>query len=248
MATAHSLVGADELVLLVRVVAAGGQLQVVVVEAEVAQQAEHEGEQVADLAGRLLGGDVAVRVVLGQPAHAGEAVDDAGLLVPVDRAELEEPQRQLAVGPPARPEDQVVHRAVHGLEVVLRVLQLHRREHGVGVVRQVAGQLEDVRLGDVRGADVVEALLDVPAADVVLHLPLDHAALGVEDGQAGADLVGEAEQVQLGAQPAVVAALGLGQLLEVGLVRVLALPRGAVDALQLRVLLAAPPVGGGDCG
>ena len=242
------LVGADELVLLVRVVAAGGQLQVVVVEAEVAQQAEHEGQQVADLAGRLLGGDVAVRVVLGQPAHAGQAVDDAGLLVPVDRAELEEPQRQLAVGPPARPEDQVVHRAVHGLEVVLRVLQLHRREHGVGVVRQVAGQLEDVRLGDVRGADVVEALLDVPAADVVLHLPLDHPALGVEDGQAGADLVGEAEQVELGAEPAVVAALGLGQLLQVGLVGVLALPRGAVDALQLRVLLAAAPVGGGDSG
>ena len=64
-------------------------------------------------------GDVAVRVVLGQATHPGQAVDDAGLLVPVHRAELEEPQRQLAVGPPARPEDQVVHRAVHGLEVVL---------------------------------------------------------------------------------------------------------------------------------
>ena len=94
-------------------------------------------------------------------------------------------------------------------------------------------------------ADVVEALLDVPTADVVLHLPLDHAALGVEDDQAGADLVGEAEEVQLRAEPPVVAALGLGQLLQVGLVGVLALPRGAVDALQLRVLLAAPPVGGG---
>ena len=66
---------------------------------EVAQQAEHEVEQVLDLAGRLLGGDVGVRVVLGQAAHAGQAVDDAGLLVAVDRAELEEPQRQLAVGP-----------------------------------------------------------------------------------------------------------------------------------------------------
>src|SRR3712207_7206657 len=42
-------------------------------------------------------------------------------------------------------------------------------------------------------------------------------------------------------QPAVVAPLGLGHLLQVGLVRLLALPRGAVDPLQLRVLLAAPP-------
>ena len=39
----------------------------------------------------------------------------------------------------------------------------------------------------------------------------DHAALGVEDGQAGADLRGEREQVQLGAELAVVALLGLGQ-------------------------------------
>src|SRR4051795_4211781 len=87
-----------------------------------------------------------------------------------------------------------------------------------------------------------------PRADVVLPAPLDHPALGMEDGQAGADLVGETEQVQLGAQAPVVAALGLGQLLEVGLVRLLALPRRPVDALQLRVLLAAPPVRGGAAG
>ena len=105
-----------------------------------------------------------------------------------------------------------------------------------------------MRLGDVRGADEVEALLDVPAADVVLHLPLDDAALGVEDREAGADLVGEAEQVQLGAELAVVAALGLVQPVQVGLEGVLALPRGAVDPLQLRVLLAAAPVGGGAAG
>ena len=238
----------DELGRLLRVIRPRGQLQVVVVQAEVAEQTEHEGQQVPDLPRGLLGGDVAVRVVLGQAAHTGEAVDDAGLLVPVDRAELEEPERELAVGPPARPEDQVVHRAVHGLEVVLRALQVHAREHGVLVVRQVARGLEQAALADVRRPDVVEALLDVAGADVVLHLALDHTALGVEDGQAGADLVGEAEEVELGAEPAVVAALGLGQLLQVGLVGVLALPGGAVDALQLGVLLAAPPVRGGTAG
>ena len=44
---------------------------------------------------------------------------------------------------------------------------------------------------------------------------------------------------------AVVALLGLGQPVEVGLHLVLGRPRGAVDALELRVLLRAAPVGGG---
>ena len=109
------LVGADELVLL-RVVA-GGQLEVEVVEAEVAEQAEAEVQQVLDLVGRLLGRDVGVRVVHLEPAHPGQAVHDAGLLVAVHVPELEQPQRQLAVGPAARAVDQVVHRAVHRLEV-----------------------------------------------------------------------------------------------------------------------------------
>ena len=119
------------------------------------------------------------------------------------------------------------------------------REHGVGVVGQVPRGVEQPVLADVGGADVLEPLLDVPTADVVLHLALDDAALGVEHRQARAQLVGEAEQVELGAELAVVALLGLGQPVEVGLQLVLGRPRGAVDALQLRVLLRAAPVGGG---
>ena len=63
--------------------------------------------------------------------------------------------------------------------------------------------------------------------------------------QAAAELLGEAEQVELGAELAVVA---LGRLLEaVQVLFELGLrgPRRAVDALQLRVLLVAPPVRAG---
>ena len=56
----------------------------------------------------------------------------------------------------------------------------------------------------------------------------------------------EGEQVQLGAELAVVALLGLLEELQVRLELVLGRPRGAVDALELRVLLAAAPVRGGD--
>ena len=222
----------------------GGQLEVVVVQPEVAQQAEHEVQQVPDLGLGTLDGHVGVRVVLGHATDPGEAVDDAGLLEPVDAPELEQPQRKVAVGPAARLVDEVVHRAVHRLEAVLRPLEVDRREHAVREVRQVAGGVEQPVLGDVRGADVVEPLLDVPAADVVLHLALDDAALGVVDREARTQLVGEGVEVELGAELAVVALLGLGQPLQVGLEVVLGRPGGAVDPLQLRVLLRAAPVCG----
>jgi hypothetical protein len=70
-------------------------------------------------------------------------------------------------------------------------------------------------LADVRGADVEEALLDVPPPGVVLHLPLEHATLGVEHRQPGAELVGEGEEVQLDTEFAVVAPLGLGEPVQV---------------------------------
>jgi hypothetical protein len=96
----------------------------------------------------------------------------------------------------------------------------HRREHAVGVPAQVARGLEQVGLGDVRGVDELVAGLDVPLPRVVLHDPPDDAALGVEHRQAAADLGGEREQVQLGAEPAVVTPLGLGQQVQVVVLRV----------------------------
>ena len=102
--------------------------------------------------------------------------------------------------------------------------------------------LEQRLLGDVgRVHEQVPGLL-VPPARVLLHHPADDAALGVEDGQAGADLVREREQVELDPEPAVVPLLDLLEQVEVLGEGVLGLPGGAVDPLELRVLLAPPPV------
>ena len=80
------LVGPDGLLLRL-----GRQLEVEVVEAVVAQQTEHELEQRGQLVGHLLRGAEDVGVVLRHAPHPGEAVDHAGLLVAVDRPELEHP-------------------------------------------------------------------------------------------------------------------------------------------------------------
>ena len=155
------LVGADRLLR-----RAGRQLEVEVVEPVVAQQVEHEVQRALELLGHLLLGAEDVGVVLGHAPHPGEAVHDARLLVAVHRAELEEPQRQVAVGPLPALVDQDVERAVHRLEVVVRApVELHRREHAVGVPVEVARRLEQVRLGDVgRVHELVAGLLVALAA------------------------------------------------------------------------------------
>jgi hypothetical protein len=66
----------------------------------------------------------------------------------------------------------------------------------------------------------------------------------VPHGETAADDGREAEQVELDAEAAVVAALGLLEQAQVVVEGLLRLPRGAVDALQLAVLLVAPPVRG----
>ena len=147
-----------------------------------------------------------------------------------------------------------MHRAVHRLGVVVLprlgdvtvliglAIQLHRGEHALGVEVQVTGLLEQVALRDVRGVDEGVAAGQMSLAGVLLHLQAHDAAVRVEHREAGAHLVGEAEQVQLRTQATVVALLSLLQHVLVFGELLLGLPGGAVDALQARVVLVAAPI------
>ena len=171
-------------------------------------------------------------------------------------AQLVEAQGQFAVRASAGAEDQVVHRAVHGLEVVLLAclghiallvalfVDEHGREHRVRVVGQVTRRVEESALGDFGGVHEVKPGQLVTVGHVGLDLVAQDAALGVEDDQAGADLLGEGVQVQLGSEATVVAALGFLDTLLVGHQVLLGGPGGAVDALELVVRLVTLPVGG----
>ena len=59
-------------------------------------------------------------------------------------------------------------------------------------------------------------------------------------------MLGEVEEVELDAEPAVVALLRLLEPLEVGVEIGLGVEGGAVDPGQLRVVLVAAPVGAGE--
>ena len=166
-------------------------------------------------------------VVLRKATGAGETVDNTRFLVAVDGAELEHTNRKFTVAATTRCENEIVHRAVHRLDVVvLRSLgavamfvifavELHWREHAIRVEVQVTGLLEQVALGYVRGVHKVIARFDMTATGMLLHLVADDAALDMEYRETRTNLIWEAEQIQLGAQTAVIALLSLEHTVKV---------------------------------
>ena len=85
----------------------------------------------------------------------------ARLLVAIDRAELGQPHRQIAIAARLRFVDHDVVRAVHRLEqIVLVVGHLDRRELAVGVVGIVARGLVEIDVADVRRVDRLIAAAD----------------------------------------------------------------------------------------
>jgi hypothetical protein len=164
-------------------------------------QVENGGDLLPDL---LQGAEV-VRVVQRDGAYPAEPTEHPGPLRPVHPAQLGDPQRQLAVGPSPRAEDQRVvrteRRAQHEL-VVLR--EPHHREHVVGEVAQVPGELEQLPLAQWRRIDVLVAGAPLQLADVLLDGVPGGGAGRQPDRQAGTGEWIGMEQFELAAQPAVV--------------------------------------------
>ncbi len=146
-------------------------------------------------------------------------------------------------------EDLHVARAVHRLQcepalVLGLVAGRLRREHVLAVPAPVAGGLPQGLVEDLRRVHLGVVALQA-AAHVGDQLLEDRPALGVPEHHARSLLL-EMEQVHLPAEPAVVAALGLLQPMEVAVEVLLRGPGGAVDARQHRVVGIAAPIGAGD--
>jgi hypothetical protein len=82
-----------------------------------------------------------VRVVLRKAADAQQAVHGAGALVAIDVAELGVALGQVAIALRRVFVDEDVAGAVHRLEAIFGVIELHRRIHVAGVEALVAAHL-----------------------------------------------------------------------------------------------------------
>ena len=150
-------------------------------------------------------------------------------------------QRQVTVAAQRRIEELHVTRAVHRLDRVLALFRLGE-EHVLLVVVPVAGTLPQVHVQDLRAAHFLVAVLLVLLADVLLDALPDGPATRMPEHHARGLGLGM-EQIQVLAQLAVVALLGLFQHVQVGVLVFLAGPGRAVDALQHLVVGVAAPVG-----
>ncbi len=97
---------------------------------------------------------------------------------------------------------------------------------------------------DLRRPDFVITVVAVHGAHVLLDRLPDHPSFGMPEHQPGRFLL-KMKQVELLAEPAVVAPLGFLEHLQVRVLVFLSAPRRAVDALQLFVSLVAAPIRAG---
>ncbi len=114
------------------------------------------------------------------------------------------------------------------------------------VIRKVAGGLVELELADVRREDLRVALLAQFLADEVLQFLADDGAVRRPEDEALADVIVDDEELQVATELAVVAGLGLLDALEVLREFFPGREGGAVDALELLVVLVAAVVGAGD--
>ncbi len=187
-----------------------------------------------------------MRVVLRESAHAHQAVHHARSLVAIHRAQFAQPHGKIAIAVQLVFVNQNVARAVHGLELILGVVQLHGLEHVVAIKIGVPGNLPQIAPHHVRRVDQRVAARQVLIAHPIFDDLADAPALGMPENQAGAGEFLDAEQVQLLAELAMIALLGFFQALQVGVLIFLAEERRAIDALQARIVLVALPIGAGD--
>ena len=192
-----------------------GKLDLILVEAESFHHRQGEIDAGFHFAFDLRGHAENVRVVLGEAAHAQQAVQHAGALVAIDGAELGEAHGQLAITAQFRFVNENVARAIHRLELVVGLLDFDRAEHILAVKIGVAAGLPQIEQHDVRRVDQLVAAPQQFVAQPVFHELADQAALGMPEDQARAGLVLNAEEIELGAEFAVIAALGFFEAMQI---------------------------------
>ena len=224
-----------------RLVRLGRQLDRVLV-AEDPQHLVDEIEQPGCFLRRLLRRAEDVCVILREPADAQQAVQHPAPFVAIQRSELRVPQRQIPIRSGTRLINGDVARAVHWLGTVARAFDIHGAEHVLTKVLQVAGDLEQLLVDDVRRVHQLIAATQNQVTFEGLDLVAHRRAAGVPENQPRSDARVSREQVELSAERAMIAALGFLEAVDVRVDIRLRPPRRRVDPLEHRPTLVAAPV------
>ena len=220
----------------------GGQLDVIF-KAEFAVNLVDQRHNALDFVRDLLLRHKNVGIVLRKAADTHQAVQRTGFLVAVHDAELTHADRKITVGMGLHFINQHAARAVHRLDGKILIVDDGGVHIGL-VMIPVTGSLPQLTVEHDGGADLHIAGLPVNVAPILDQLVFQNHSLRQEEREAGA-LLHQSKQPELLAELAVVALLGLLNLLKVGIQLGLFRKRRTVDTLQHLVFLVAAPVGTG---
>ena len=106
----------------------------------------------------------------------------------------------------------------------------------------MSGNLEELLVHDVRRVDEIVAVPEDELALEVLDLASNHSAVRMPENEPCTDTRIRREEIELAAERAMIATLGLLEAMQIGGEIFLVPPRRAVDALQHLPMLIATPV------
>ena len=127
-----------------------------------------------------------MRIVLREAAHAQQAVHGAAALVAVDVAEFCVAHGQVAVALWRVFVDEDVPGAVHRLQAVFRVVELHGRVHVFAIEALMPADLPELALHDMGRYDEVVAATQALVLHPVFHLLADYGAVWMPEDQPAA--------------------------------------------------------------
>src|SRR5580704_7097390 len=223
-----------------------GKLDLELLEAKIFHHSEGEVDASFDFTFDLRRHAENVRVVLSETAHAQEAVEHAAAFVAIHGAEFGEAHGQIAIAAQPRLINKDVARAIHRLELVFGFFDFHGAEHVVFVKAGVAAGVPEFAAHDVRRVNDVVSALEKFGAQPVLDDRADQTTFGVPENQAGAGFVLDAEEIEFGAELAMIATLRFFETMQIGVEFFLCEKARGVNALKLRIPFVAFPVGAGD--
>ncbi len=188
----------------------------------------------------LLFGAEDVRIVLGESAHAHDAVQGARGLIAVAAAEFGQPERQVSVGFQTLVEHLYVTGAVHWLDRELAIFRL-QHEHVIAKFIGMPGTLPKRHIHQLWRTDLLIAVRALRLPHVLLNRLIQRPAVRMPENHTRRFLL-RVEQVQLLADFAVIAFFRFLDAGEVFLELLLVGPCSAVNTLQHLVVGVAAPI------
>jgi len=132
-----------------------------------------------------------VRIVLREASDAKKPVKHAGFFVAINGSKLG--PREFAIRTQSGFINIDVERAVHRADVVIRLIDFHRRVHTLGIEIEMAGRFPQVGFADVRGVQNFVAIAEMLLAPKFFDDRTNTSAFWMPVNQTGADFVVNAE-------------------------------------------------------